>query len=113
MTTARALVVPRTGDSGVLEVRDVEVADPGPGEVQVEVAAVGVNFIDVYQRQGVYPLSTPFVSCSEGAGTVTSLGAGVTDVAVGDRVAWGQELGSAATIVNRAAQALVPVPEGL
>ncbi len=73
-TTARALVVPRTGDSSVLEVRDVEVSPPGDGEVQVEVAAIGVNFIDVYQRQGVYPLSTPFVSCSEGAGTVTAVG---------------------------------------
>ena len=64
-TSARALVVPRTGDSSVLEVRTVEVAPPGAGEVQVEVAAVGVNFVDVYQRQGVYPLSTPFVSCSD------------------------------------------------
>ena len=110
-TTARALVVPRTGDSSVLEVQDVEVSPPGDGEVQVEVAAVGVNFIDVYQRQGVYPLSTPFVSCSEGAGTVTDIGAGVTDVAVGDRVAWGSGLGAGGSVVNRAADSLVPVPD--
>ena len=109
--SARALVVPRTGDSSVLEVRDVEVAPPGSGEVQVEVAAVGVNFIDVYQRQGVYPLSTPFVSCSEGAGTVTAVGSGVSDLAVGDRVAWGSGLGAGASVVNRAADSLVPVPE--
>lgn len=113
MTTARALLVPRTGDSSVLEVREVEVPPPGPGEVQVEVAAVGVNFIDVYQRQGVYPLQTPFVACSEGAGTVTEVGDGVTDVAVGDRVAWGQGLGAAATVANRSVDSLVPVPEGL
>ncbi|MDU0312893.1 quinone oxidoreductase [Phycicoccus sp. M110.8] len=113
MTTARALLVPRTGDSSVLEVREVEVPPPGPGEVQVEVAAVGVNFIDVYQRQGVYPLQTPFVACSEGAGTVTGIGDGVTEVAVGDRVAWGQGLGAAATVANRAVDSLVPVPEGL
>jgi NADPH:quinone reductase len=112
-TTARALVVPCNGDSSVLEVRDVEVPDPGRGEVQVEVAAVGVNFIDVYQREGVYPLATPFVSCSEGAGTVTALGGGVSGLSVGDRVAWGQGLGSAATVVNRAVDDLVPVPEGL
>ena len=112
-TTARALLVPRTGDSSVLEVREVEVSPPGPGEVQVEVAAVGVNFIDVYQRQGVYPLQTPFVACSEGAGTVTALGDGVTEVAVGDRVAWGQGLGAAATVANRAVESLVPVPAGL
>ncbi|MFC8502867.1 quinone oxidoreductase family protein [Pedococcus sp. NPDC057267] len=112
-TTARALLVPRTGDSSVLEVRGVEVPPPAPGEVQVEVAAVGVNFIDVYQRQGVYPLQTPFVACSEGAGTVTALGDGVSEVAVGDRVAWGQGLGAAATVANRAADSLVPVPAGL
>lgn len=112
-TTARALLVPRTGDSSVLEVREVEVSPPGPGQVQVEVAAVGVNFIDVYQRQGVYPLQTPFVACSEGAGTVTALGDGVTEVAVGDRVAWGQGLGAAATVANRDVDSLVPVPEGL
>jgi NADPH2:quinone reductase len=111
--TARALVVPRTGDSSVLEVRDVEVPPPGDAEVQVEVAAVGVNFIDVYQRQGVYPLSTPFVSCSEGAGTVVAVGSGVGDLAVGDRVAWGSGLGAGASVVNRAADTLVPVPEGV
>ncbi len=90
MTTARALIVPRNGDSSVLTVQDVEVPDPGPGEVQVEVAAVGVNFVDVYQREGVYPITTPFVSCSEGAGTVTAVGPEVTDFSAGDRVAWGQ-----------------------
>ncbi|TPG19052.1 quinone oxidoreductase family protein [Pedococcus bigeumensis] len=113
MTTARALVVPRNGDSSVLEVQDVDLAPPGDGEVQVEVAAVGVNFIDVYQRQGVYSLSTPFVSCSEGSGTVTAVGAGVEDVAVGDRVAWGAGLGAGGTVVNRAADTLVPVPDGV
>jgi NADPH2:quinone reductase len=106
-------MVPRNGDSSVLEVRDVEVDAPGPGEVHVEVAAVGVNFIDVYQREGVYPIATPFVSCSEGAGTVAAVGPNVTDVAVGDRVAWGQGLGSAGTVVNRSVDDLVPVPDGL
>lgn len=106
-------MVPRNGDSSVLTVQDVDVPDPGPGEVQAEVAAVGVNFIDVYQREGVYPIGTPFVSCSEGAGTVTAVGPEVTDVAVGDRVAWGQGLGSAGTVVNRKTTDLVPVPDGL
>jgi NADPH2:quinone reductase len=94
-------------------VQEVQVSPPGPGEVQVEVAAVGVNFIDVYQRQGVYDVPTPFVSCSEGAGTVVAVGDGVTTLAAGDRVAWGQGLGAAGTIVNRAVDSLVPVPEGL
>jgi NADPH2:quinone reductase len=113
MATSRALVVPRNGDSSVLEVQDREVPPPGAGEVQVAVAAVGVNFIDVYQRQGVYPIPAPFVSCSEGAGTVTALGAGVDDLTVGDRVAWGQDLGAGASVVNRVADTLVPVPDGV
>jgi NADPH2:quinone reductase len=113
MTTARALTVPRHGDSSVLEVQEVQVGPPGDGEVQVEVAAVGVNFIDVYQRQGVYPVQPPFVSCSEGAGTVVAVGPGVDDLSVGDRVAWGQGLGSAGSVVNRPAESLVPVPDGL
>jgi NADPH2:quinone reductase len=112
-TTARALVVPHHGDSSVLEVQDVEVAAPGDGEVQVDVAAVGVNFIDVYQRQGVYAVPTPFVSCSEGAGTVTAVGPGVNGVQVGDRVAWGQGLGAAGAVVTRTADSLVPVPDGV
>jgi NADPH:quinone reductase len=111
--SARALVVPAHGDSSVLRVQEVDVPPPGPGEVQVEVAAVGVNFIDVYQRQGVYPVPTPFVSCSEGAGTVVAVGPGVRDVAEGDRVAWAQGLGAAATLVNRSAESLVPVPDRL
>lgn len=110
---ARALVVARNGDSSVLEVQDIEVQPPGDGEVQVAVSAVGVNFIDVYQREGVYPLPTPFVSCSEGAGTVTAVGPGVSGVDVGDRVAWGHGLGAAATTVNRAVDTLVPVPDGV
>jgi len=112
-TTARALIVPRNGDSSVLEVQDVEVPDPGPGEAQVAVAAVGVNFIDAYQREGVYRIPVPFTACSEGAGTVTAVGEGVDGLAVGDRVAWAQGLGSAASTVNRAVGTLVPVPDGL
>lgn len=111
--TSRALVVTRSGDSSVLEVQDRVVQPPGAGEVQVEVAAVGVNFIDVYQRQGVYPIPTPYVSCSEGAGTVRAVGPEVTELAVGDRVAWGQGLGAAAQVVNRDVESLVPVPEGV
>ncbi|MGE9808255.1 quinone oxidoreductase family protein [Janibacter sp. G1551] len=113
MTTTRGLVVPTAGGGDVLEVREVDLAPPAPGEVQVKVAAVGVNFVDVYQREGIYPMKLPFVLGNEGAGTVTALGEGVTDLAVGDRVAWGQGLGSAADVVNRAADSLVPVPDGL
>lgn len=84
-------------------IQQTEVPAPAPTEQQVEVAAVGVNFIDVYQRQGVYPVPTPFVLCSEGAGTTTE----------GQRVAWGQFLGSGAGRVNVPTDALVPVPDGV
>ncbi|WP_461108219.1 quinone oxidoreductase family protein [Tessaracoccus terricola] len=113
MGTARAVVVTEPGDSSVLEVLEHEVPDPGPGEVQVELAAAGVNFYDVYVRQGVYPTETPFVLGNEGAGTVVALGEGVDRVSVGDRVAWGQSGASQATLVNLPAEKVVGVPDGV
>jgi NADPH2:quinone reductase len=96
----------------VLVVEDREIPTPGPGEVRVEVAAAGVNFIEIYQRSGVYAMSTPFVLCSEGAGTVESVGDGV-DLEPGDRVAWTQGPGSAAGLVVLAADKVVRVPDGV
>jgi len=109
----RALVVTQPGDRSVLEVQDIDVAPPADGEVQVRVAAVGVNFIDVYKRQGVYPLPTPFVTGEEGAGVVELVGANVKGVSVGDRVAWAHPPASAAELVNLKAAQAVPVPDGL
>jgi NADPH2:quinone reductase len=113
MTTATSVFVTQPGDRDVLQVREHEVPTPGVGEVQVAVAAAGVNFIDVYKRQGVYPVPTPFVLGEEGAGTVTALGAGVSSLAVGDRVAWCQQSGSMTTLTNKPADKVVPVPDGL
>ncbi|MGN6750939.1 MAG: quinone oxidoreductase family protein [Intrasporangium sp.] len=112
-TSARAVIVTTPGDGSVLAVQDVEVPPPGPGEVQVEEAAAGVNFIDVYKRQGVYPTPTPFVLGEEGAGTVTVVGEGVEGFAVGDRVAWAQAGNSEASVLNRRAEDLVHVPDGV
>lgn len=110
--TTPSLVVPRTGDSSVLTVEDRELAAPGPGDIRVEVAAVGVNFREVYLRQGIYPVTTPFVLGDEGAGTIESVGDGVT-LDVGTRVAWATGPGSAAGHVTiRAADAIV-VPDDL
>lgn len=108
-----ALMVTEPGDRNVLAVREIDVPDPGPGMAQVQIAAAGVNFIDVYQRQGIYPLPTPFVLCQEGAGVVTALGEGVTEVAVGDRVAVALEMGTSAGYANLRADRLVPVPDGI
>ena len=114
MGSTRAVVVRRTGGREVLEVDDVDLADPGPGEVAVEVAAAGVNFIDVYLREGRYPRPLPFVVGGEGAGTVTELGPGVDGVAVGDVVAWADgSRGSQAAATVVAAREVVPVPAGL
>ncbi|HEX2706372.1 MAG TPA: zinc-binding dehydrogenase, partial [Candidatus Lustribacter sp.] len=113
MTSIRALVVPRHGDASVLTVEDRELAPPGAGEVQVAVAAAGVNFIDIYQREGVYPVPTPFVLGMEGAGTVTAVGPDVQGMTGGDRVAWAFALGSAATAANVSAAAVAPVPDGI
>ncbi|MGL5818896.1 MAG: quinone oxidoreductase family protein [Phycicoccus sp.] len=106
-----ALVVTRHGGRDVLAVEDRPVSDPRPGEVLVEVAAAGVNFIDVYQREGVYPGETPFVAGNEGAGVVLAVGAGVDTVGVGDRVAWPHGLGSAARLSVQPARTLVAVPD--
>ncbi len=92
-----------------------EVPDPlaGPGEVVVAVEAVGVNFIDVYQRSGLYPVERPFVLGQEAAGTVESVGDGVTEVAVGDRVAWAGPMGAYAQRCALPAEKAVRVPDGV
>ena len=108
-----ALVVTAHGGIDVLTVEDRPTPGTRPGEVLVEVAAAGVNFIDVYQREGIYPTSPPFVAGNEGAGTVVSAGEGVEGVQPGDRVAWPQTLGSAARFAVLPASAVVPVSEGI
>lgn len=109
--THRALVVTRHGGREVLAVEDRPLPVPGPGEAVVEVAAAGVNFIDVYQREGIYPIDAPFVLGKEGAGTVRALGDGVTGLAPGDRVAWAMTQGTTAQWAAVAADQLVPVPD--
>jgi NADPH2:quinone reductase len=109
----RAVRVEEYGGPDAMVVRDVEAPQPGPGEVVVDVAAAGVNFIDVYHRTGHYPNGLPFTLGSEGAGTVAAVGEGVTDVRPGDRVAWSGPLGSYAEQALVPAGAVVPVPDGL
>lgn len=109
----RAIQITQTGGPDVLTPTDLPEPAPGPGEVLVDVAAVGVNYIDTYQRQGIYPLPLPFVAGLEGAGRAAALGDGVTDLAVGDRVAWFQAQGSYAERVVVPVTRTVPVPEGV
>lgn len=109
----RAVVFEEYGDGSVLQVKEVAEPVPGPGEVLVLVEASGVNFIDVYQRTGVYQLPLPAVLGSEGAGTVLRFGDGVEGFSPGDRVAWTSVPGSHAEQAVVPADRLVPVPDGI
>ena len=88
---AHALVVTRHGGRDVLEVQPQKRPTPGEGEVLVEVAASGVNFIDVYQRSGLYPMAMPLQLGMEAAGVVEAVGEGVTHLQVGDRAAYASQ----------------------
>ena len=110
----RAVVVRETGGPEVLVVEERPTPEPGRGEIRVDVAAAGLNYIDVYQRSGVYPLPLPFVAGSEGAGVVSEVGEGVDDVAIGDHVTWAMVGGAgyAEQVVLPSSRA-VPVPDGV
>src|SRR4051812_16979056 len=105
----RAVIVRDNGDVDVLDVQERPRPEPGPGELLVEVTASGINFMDVYRRQGVYPVSTPFVLGSECAGRVVALGDGVDSAAVGDLVASAEGSGTHAEYAIVPAAKAVPV----
>ena len=106
----QAIRVTTTGGPEVLQVADVPDPTAGAGEVLVDVAAAGVNFIDTYQRSGLYPRPLPMTLGMEGAGTITAVGQQVMDFQVGDRVAWCDGLGSYAQRAALPAARLVLVP---
>jgi NADPH2:quinone reductase len=107
----KAIRVNETGDSEVLRYEELPRPEPGPGEVRVKLAASGINYIDVYHRKGQYPGQTPFTLGLEGAGVVEALGAGVSEVSPGDRVAYTGQPGSYAEYVCVPVGKLVAVPE--
>src|SRR5829696_3906245 len=111
----RAVIVSEPGGPGVLRMVDRESPSPGPGEVVVDVAAAGVNFMDIYSREGrpPYGRDTPFVLGSEGAGTVSAVGGEVSEIRVGDVVAWTGVPGSYAEQAVVPADRAVPVPSGI
>lgn len=109
----RAMQVREVGGPEALELVETDPPQPGAGELLVDVAVAGVNYIDTYQRGGMYPMPTPFVPGIEGCGTVRALGPGVAGLAIGDRIAWKQAQGSyAEQVVVRADEALA-VPGGI
>ena len=109
----KAIVVHQIGGPEVLSYEDWPVADPGPGQVALRQTAIGLNFVDTYQRSGLYPVKTPFVAGNEAAGVVTAVGDGVTDLKVGDRVAYQGQVGAYATERLAAVERLVPIPDGI
>ena len=109
----KAIQIHETGGPEVLTLADLPIPQPGPGQVLIRVEAVGVNFIEVYFRNGVYKAALPLTLGSEAAGTVEELGPGVTGFAAGDAVASVAALGSYAEYALVPAAALVKVPEGL
>jgi NADPH2:quinone reductase len=92
---------------------EVNVGEPGPGEVRVRNTAVGLNFIDTYHRSGLYPMPLPMVLGSEGAGVVEAVGPKVKEFKVGDRVAYAQPIGAYAEVLIRPVARLVKIPAGI
>jgi NADPH2:quinone reductase len=109
----KAVQVKQVGGPEVMEVVELPVPQPKANEAVVKLAAAGVNFIDVYYREGRYKAPLPFVLGQEGAGVVTAVGTEVKSVKVGDRVAWTAQLGSYAEYAAVPADRLVPIPPGV
>ena len=109
----QVVAIHKTGGPEVLSVEDWPVAEPGPGQALIEQKAIGLNFIDTYQRAGLYPMTLPFVGGNEGAGVVKAVGPGVTEVKVGDRVCYQGQAGAYARERLVAVEKLIPIPEGI
>jgi NADPH2:quinone reductase len=104
----------KTGGPEVLVWEDVEVGDPGPGQIRLRHHAVGLNYLDTYQRSGLYPMQLPSGCGNEGAGVVEAVGAGVSDLKAGDRVAYaGGAAGAYAEARLFPADRVVKIPDGI
>ena len=109
----KAIQIQQTGGPEVMQLVDLPVPQPKPNEAVVKIAAAGVNFIDVYNREGRYKQQVPFVLGQEAAGTVSAVGSDVRSIAVGDRVAYTMSLGGYAEYAAVAADRLVKIPDGV
>lgn len=111
---AKVVRIHSTGGPEVLSYEDADVGAPGAGEIHVQQAACGLNFIDTYHRTGLYPLEMPSPIGLEAAGTVTAVGSGVSDLSVGDRVSYGVgPIGSYASERVMPAEKVVKIPDGI
>lgn len=111
---ARTIIFEQTGGPEVLKLVDLEVGEPGPGEIRIRHKACGLNFIDVYQRTGLYPMALPHALGMEAAGIVEAVGAGVTHLRLGDRAAYAANPpGAYAEARVMPAAQVCPLPDGI
>jgi NADPH2:quinone reductase len=108
-----AIRIYEIGGPEIMRWEEVQVGDPGAGEVRVRNTAVGLNFIDTYHRNGMYPMALPFTLGMEGAGVVEAVGPKVREFKVGDRVAYANPVGAYAEVLLRPAERLVKIPAGI
>ena len=109
----KTIHVKEPGGPEKMQLVDVPTPQPGPGQALIRVGAIGVNFIDIYFRMGRYKADTPIVLGNEGAGTVEAVGLGVSEVSVGDRVAWAMQRGSYGEFALVPSAMLVKLPDGI
>lgn len=109
----QAIRVHQPGGTEALRLEEVPAPEPGPGEVRVRLSAIGVNFIDIYQRTGAYKMALPFVPGLEGAGAIDAVGQGVSDEMVGQRVGWAMVNGAYAEHAVIPAAKAVPLPDAI
>ena len=109
----KAIRYHKTGGPEVLQSDDVQVGEPAAGQVRIRHTAIGVNFVDTYQRSGLYPMQLPQVAGNEGAGVVEAVGQGVSDLKKGDRVAYTGLVGSYCEVRNVPAERMVKIPDGI
>ncbi len=110
---AKAIRFHKAGGPEVLQFDDVQVGDPGQGQVRIRHTAIGVNFVDTYQRSGLYPMPLPQVAGNEGAGVVEAVGPGVSELKAGDRVTYTGLIGSYCESRVVPADRMVKLPQGI
>ena len=110
---AERIVMQQTGAPEVMQIEPVDLPEPSVGEVQIRQTAIGLNYMDVYQRSGYYPMDVPSPLGLEAAGEITAVGPNVDDLSVGDRVVYGGVLGAYATPRNAPAARVLKLPNGI
>jgi len=108
-----AVKIHEQGPPDVMKLEEINIDAPNTGEIQMEHTAIGLNYMDVYQRSGHYPMALPSGLGLEAAGVITAVGDGVNDLQIGDRIAYGPVLGAYAKHRNLAADKVVKIPDGI